>query len=187
MPLWAWVVAVLGSVVAGYVVWTFNRLVGLSKRADGAWGDIDVQLKRRWDLVPALVETVKGYAGHESSTLREVVEARTRASESAEGRPGGRGGAERSLAAAVGGVFALAEAYPALKASENFLGLQKSLTDVEDHVQYARRYYNAVVRDYNTLTETFPAMLVASAAGFGPRDYFQLDGGNERAAPVVKI
>ncbi|MFO0953602.1 MAG: LemA family protein [Isosphaeraceae bacterium] len=170
-----------------YLVWTYNRLVGLSKRADGAWSDIDVQLKRRWDLVPALVETVKGYTGHESSTLQAVTEARARATESASGSPQGRGGAERSLASAVGGVFALAEAYPDLKASRNFLDLQKSLTEIEDSVQYARRYYNAVVRDYNTLTETFPTLLVASAGGFARRDFFQLDDPSERAAPQVRL
>ena len=187
MELVLWVVGGLAAAVVLYVIWTYNRLVGLVKRAEGAWSDIDVQLKRRWDLVPALVETVKGYAGHESSTLREVTEARTRATESAARTPGGRGASERSLAAAVGGVFALAEAYPDLKASRNFLDLQKSLTEVEDNVQYARRYYNAVVRDYNTLVESVPSMLVASPAGFAPRDFFQLDDAAERAAPQVRL
>ena len=179
-----WLV-VLIAVPVVYAGWTYNRLVGLGKRADGAWSDIDVQLKRRWDLVPALVEAVKGYTKHESGTLEKVVEARTRAS--AGGSPADRGANERSLASAVGGVFALAEAYPELKASGNFLSLQKSLTEVEDNVQYARRYYNAVVRDYNTLTATFPALFVASAGGFRPRDFFQLDDPSERAAPQVKL
>jgi len=177
---------VSGAIVL-YVAWTYNRLVGLGRRADGAWSDIDVQLKRRWDLVPALVETVKGYAGHEAGTLRDVTEARTRAAATVEQTPAQRGGAERSLAAAVGSVFALAEAYPDLKASQNFLGLHRSLTEVEDNVQYARRYYNAVVRDFNTLVETVPSMLVASAGGFAPRDFFQLDDPAERAAPQVRL
>jgi LemA protein len=180
-----WVVWVIVGAVVLYVAWTYNRLVGLNKRADGAWSDIDVQLKRRWDLVPALVETVKGYAGHESGTLEKVTEARTRATSAQ--APSDRGGAERSLAAAVGGIFALAEAYPDLKASKNFLDLQKSLTEVEDNVQYARRYYNAVIRDYNTLTATVPSMLVARAGGFAPRDFFQLDDAAERAAPQVRL
>jgi LemA protein len=181
-----WVVGVVSGAVVLYVAWTYNRLVGLGKRADGAWSDIDVQLKRRWDLVPALVETVKGYAGHESSTLREVTEARTRATANAAQKPSDRGAPERCLAAAVGGVFALAEAYPELKASQNFLDLQKSLTEIEDNVQYARRYYNAVVRDYNTLVASVPSMFVASATGFAPRDYFQVDDA-ERAAPQVRL
>jgi LemA protein len=183
--------AVVGVVVAALAVAAvlYNRLVSLSKRADGAWSDIDVQLKRRWDLVPALVAAVQGYAGHEAGTLEKVVEARNRAaSASAAGEsPAGRGESERSLADAVGKVFILAEAYPDLKASQNFLDLQKSLAEIEDNVQYARRYYNAVVRDYNTLTETFPSVLVASAAGFAPRDYFQLDSPTERSAPVVRV
>jgi LemA protein len=182
-----WIVGILAALFALYVGWTYNRLVALSKRADGAWSDIDVQLKRRWDLIPALVETVKGYAGHESGTLEKVVAARGRATEAAAGPIGSRGESERGLAAAVGGIFALAEAYPDLKASTNFLGLQKSLTDVEDHVQYARRYYNAVVRDLNTLIETFPSMAVASLGGFRPRDYFQLESDSERAAPQVRL
>jgi LemA protein len=184
--VWWWLGGLLALVLV-YAGWTYNRLVGLSKRADGAWSDIDVQLKRRWDLVPALVETVKGYAGHESGTLREVVEARSRATASADGPLADRGASERGLAAAVGGVFALAEAYPDLKASHNFLDLHRSLTEIEDNVQYARRYYNAVVRDYNTLTASFPAMLVAAPAGFRPRDYFQLDDAAERAVPQVRL
>ena len=185
--MWWWIVGAVAAAVVGYSGWTYNRLVALSKRADGAWSDIDVQLKRRWDLVPALVETVKGYAGHESGTLQQVVAARARATESASGPPSGRGESERGLAAAVGGVFALAEAYPDLKASANFLGLHRSLTQVEDNVQYARRYYNAVVRDLNTLVATFPALLLASPAGFRPRDYFQLESDAERAAPQIRL
>lgn len=180
------IVAIL-AIPLVYVVWTYNRLVSLSKRADGAWSDIDVQLKRRWDLVPALVATVKGYAGHESNTLERVVEARSRATSHAAEPPAARGESEQSLASAVRGIFALAEAYPDLKASTNFLELQKSLTEIEDNVQYARRYYNAVIRDLNTLVESFPPMLVAGPAGFTPRGYFQLESEAERAAPQVKL
>lgn len=177
-----WIVGGVVLLALGYVAWTYNSLVGLSKRADGAWSDIDVQLKRRWDLIPSLVETVKGYAGHESSTLREVVDARSRASQA--GTIAQRGPSEIGLSTAVTRLFAVAEAYPDLKASENFQNVHKTLVDIENNVQYARRYYNAVIRDYNTLTETFPATLVASATGFAPRSYFQLDDA-ERAVPQV--
>jgi LemA protein len=168
--------------VLGYLVWTYNQLVSLSKRADGAWSDIDVQLKRRWDLVPALVETVKGYMRHESTTLEQVVEARGRAVNS--GTIPQRSDSERTLSTAVGHLFGLAEAYPELKASQNFQGLQRSLVEIENNVQYARRYYNAVVRDWNTLVGSIPSLWVAAAAGYAERPYFQLDEA-ERAAPRV--
>jgi LemA protein len=180
-------VGLVSAALVAYAAWTYNRLVALNKRADGAWSDIDVQLKRRWDLVPALVAAVKGYAAHESGTLEGVVAARARATEAASGPVAGRGESERSLAAAVSGIFALAEAYPDLKANQNFLDLQKNLAQIEDQVQYARRYYNAVVRDLNTLVESFPSLLVAAPAGFRPRDYFQLANEAERAAPRVAI
>jgi LemA protein len=179
-----WIAGIALLAVLGYVVWTYNHLVALGKRALAAWSDIDVQLKRRWDLVPALVETVKGYARHESATLERVVEARNRATQSESIAQ--RSDTEQNLSVAVGRIFALAEAYPELKANEGFLGLQKSLVDLENSLQYARRYYNAVVRDWNTLVETFPSGLVARAAGFGERQYFELDDA-ERAAPQVTL
>jgi LemA protein len=179
-----WIPAFAVAIALVYIVWTYNRLVSLSKRADAAWSDIDVQLKRRWDLVPALVETVKGYARHESSTLEHVVAARGQATQA--GSITDRGQTEQNLAAAVGRLFAIAEAYPDLKASENFQGLHKSLVDIENNVQYARRYYNAVVRDWNTLVGAVPSMWVAGAVGYGERPYFQLDE-SERAAPQVKF
>jgi LemA protein len=177
-----WIVVGGVLLVLAYVGWTYNRLVGLSKRADGSWSDIDVQLKRRWDLIPSLVETVKGYASHESKTLKEVVDARSLATQA--GSIPQRGQSEGGLSSAVGRLFAVAEAYPDLKASPGFRDLHKSLVDIEDNVQYARRYYNAVVRDFNTLTETFPSTLVAAATGFSQRPFFQLDDA-ERAAPRV--
>jgi LemA protein len=179
-----WIVAGVVGLVIVYLAWTYNRLVSLGRRADGAWSDVDVQLKRRWDLVPALVETVKGYARHESGTLEEVVQARTRATQA--GSVPERGATEQTLSGAVGRLFAVAEAYPDLKAGRNFQELHRSLVDVENHVQYARRYYNAVVRDLNTLIEGFPSSLVASATGFTPRAFFQIDEG-ERAAPRVSF
>ncbi len=179
-----WIAGITIVAVVAYVVWTYNRLISLSKRADAAWSDIDVQLKRRWDLVPALVETVKGYARHESSTLEDVVAARGRASQASSVSE--RGQSEQNLGAAVGRLFALAESYPELKANASFLGLHKSLVDVEDTLQYARRYYNAVIRDWNTLVQTFPSGLVARAAGFRERPYFQLVEA-ERSAPQVNF
>jgi LemA protein len=179
-----WIVGSVVVLVLVYLAWTYNRLVSLNKRADGAWSDIDVQLKRRWDLVPALVETVKGYARHESTTLENVVESRAQATQA--GSLAQRGESELGLSTAVGRLFAVAEAYPGLKASQNFQELQKSLVEIENNVQYARRYHNAVVRDLNTLIESFPSNLVASAMGFGERSYFQLDE-TERAAPRVSF
>jgi len=179
-----WIVAGVVALALAYLALTYNRLVGLSKRADGAWSDIDVQLKRRWDLVPTLVETVKGYAEHESETLRRVVEARSRA-EGAE-TIAERGISEHGLSDAVRRLFAVAEAYPDLKAGRNFADLHKALVDIENHVQYARRYYNAVVRDYNTLTQAFPSSLIAGAAGFAERNYFQIDQA-ERETPRVDL
>ena len=132
-----WIVGSVLVLVLFYLGWAYNQLVSLNKRADGAWSDIDVQLKRRWDLVPALVETVKGYARHESSTLEDVAQARWQATQA--GSLTERGESERGLSTAVGRLFALAEAYPELKASQNFQELQKSLVDIENNVQYARR------------------------------------------------
>ena len=177
-----WIVGTTVVVVVAYLVWTYNQLVGSSKRADAAWSDIDVQLKRRWDLVPTLVETVKGYAHHESSTLERVVEARGQAVQSTSIAE--RGNREQDLAAAVSRLFAVVEAYPDLKANQNFQSLHKTLVEVEDNIQYARRYYNAVVRDWNTLVGSIPSGWVAAAAGYGERAYFQLDDA-ERAAPRV--
>ncbi|WP_337173307.1 LemA family protein [Paludisphaera sp.] len=177
-----WIAVGAASLALVYLAWTYNRLIGLSRRADGAWSDVDVQLKRRWDLVPTLVETVKGYARHESGTLEEVVRARAEATRAATVPE--RGATEGSLSGAVGRLFAVAESYPELKAGRNFQDLHQALVDVEDHVQYARRYYNAVVRDLNTLIEGFPSSLMARAAGFAPRAFFQIDVA-ERSAPRV--
>ena len=179
-----WVAAIVLALALGYAVWTYNRLVSLNRRADGAWSDIDVQLKRRSDLVPALVETVKGYARHEQETLERVVGARTRAVQS--GPIPERGQSEWDLSAAVKGLFAIAEAYPELKANQSFEGLQRSLVEIENNIQYARRYYNAVVRDWNTLVDAIPSTWIAAAAGYRERPYFQLDE-SQREAPRVTL
>src|SRR5215510_9044885 len=151
------------------IVVTYNKLVGLRQRSEEAWSDIDVQLKRRTDLVPNLVETVKGYAAHERTTLDQVVRARGAAVAAA---PETRAQAENQLTGALRQLFALAEAYPELKANTNFQSLQQSLSGIEDSVQDSRRYFNAVVRDLNTLIASFPANVIASFFRFTPRGYF---------------
>jgi len=166
------------------IIFFYNGLVRLRVQCDGAWADIDVQLKRRYDLIPNLVETVKGYASHEAQTLDAVVRARSRAM-SAEG-PAARGAAEGELTQALKTLFAVAEAYPELRASENFGELQRTLSSIEDAIQNARRYYNAVVRDLNTRVAQFPSNLVALSFRIGPREFFEIDGA-ERAVPQVRF
>ncbi len=175
--------------VGAWVIWLYNRFVGLQQRSEQAFSDIDAQLKRRHDLVPALVETVKGYAGHEKNTLEEVVRRRGEATsmEGGTAPSGGQVRAENFLAQALRGVFALAEAYPDLKASERFAGLQSELAVIEDDLQNARRYYNAVVRDLNTTIAAFPNLLVARVFGFDRRDFFELDSPLERDAAKVDL
>ncbi|MBR9990251.1 MAG: LemA family protein [Gemmatimonadetes bacterium] len=162
----------------------YNGLVQLKVRAESAWSDIDVQLKRRHDLVPNLVETVKGYATHEKGTFEAVVDARSRAM-SAQG-PASRAEAENMLTGALKSLFALAEAYPQLRAAENFGQLQQQLSGIEDAIQNARRYYNAVVRDLNTKIQQFPSNVIARAFGFREREFFEI-GEGESAVPRVSF
>lgn len=174
----------VGLLVIGVVV-IYNNLVRLRVRAESSWSDIDVQLKRRHDLIPNLVETVRGYAGHERETLESVVQARTRAV--AARSPGESSRAEGELTRTLQALFALAENYPQLRASENFGQLQSSLAMIEEAIQNARRYYNAVVRDLNTKIHQFPSNLVAQSFGFQEREFFELDSDAERAAPRVQF
>lgn len=181
-------IAVLAAVL-GWGIWRYNHLVRLQQRARQSWADIDAQLKRRHDLVPALVETVRGYAGHERSTLEEVVAQRAAAAAAARQRqaPEQRADSENQLAGALRRLFALAEAYPDLRASERFGMLQEQLAEIENHLQHARRYYNAVVRDFNIAQSTFPDLVVARSLGFQPRDFFQLESPLERRAVPVRL
>ena len=179
-----WILIVLLVIVVA-VVGMYNSLVRLRVRADGAWADIDVQLKRRWDLIPNLVQTVKGYASHEKDTLEAVINARNRAM-SAQG-PSEKGEAESALTGALRQMFALSEAYPNLRAVESFTELQGTLNEIEGAVQNARRYYNAVVRDYNTKTQVFPANLLAGMFGFTAREFFSLEDESQRDAPEVSF
>lgn len=177
-----WWLLAIGVVVVGAVV-VYNRLVGLRNRAAAAWSDIDVQLKRRHDLVGNLVDTVKGYAAHEAHTLQQVTDARARAESATGGGPRAAGQAEQALMGQLRTIFALAESYPDLKASQNFQELQRSLAELEDAVQNARRYYNAVVRDFNTRIQSVPDVFVARAFGFTERELFGLDDPAEAKAP----
>jgi LemA protein len=179
-----WFVIILAALVVGAVL-IYNSLVRLRVRVQGAWADIDVQLKRRYDLIPNLVETVKGYAGHERETLEAVINARNRAM-SATG-PADKAAAENMLTGALKSLFALSEAYPQLRAVESFTGLQESLEEIETAVQNARRYYNAVVRDYNTKIDVFPSNMVANAFRFQKEEFFELTEEAEREAPKVSF
>jgi LemA protein len=175
-------IIVLVVVVVAVVM--YNALVKLRQQVDGAWADIDVQLKRRYDLVPNLVETVKGYASHEKETLERVVSARS-AAMSAQG-PAAKAEAEGMLTGALKSLFALSEAYPQLQAANNFRDLQATLSQIEEQVAQARRYYNAVVRDYNTRTQTFPSVLIARGFGFTTREFFEVDEA-EKSVPKVSF
>ena len=177
------IVVVVGLVL--YLMTAYNGLVRLKVQCDNAWSDIDVQLKRRYDLIPNIVETVKGYAAHEKGTLEAVVSARNQAI-SAQG-PAAKGEAEGMLTGALRQVFALAEAYPQLRAVESFTQLQNTLNEIEDTLQNARRYYNAVVRDFNTMIEQFPSNIVAGMGNFKEREFFQVSAPAEREAPKVSF
>ncbi len=176
----AGLVLLVALVIGGY-----NNLVRLKVQCENAWADIDVQLKRRYDLIPNLVETVKGYAGHEKSTLEAVINARNRAM-SAQG-PAAKAEAEGMLTGALKSLFALAEAYPQLRAVESFTSLQGTLSQIEDTVQNARRYYNAVVRDLNTKIAQFPTNIIAGMFSFKPREFFEVTAAAEREAPKVSF
>ena len=168
-----WVVVVALALVVAYVVYLFNRLVALRNRVDNGWSQIDVQLRRRYDLIPNLVETVKGYAAHERELFEEVTQARSRAM-AAEG-VGDQAGAENQVTRGLRQLLAVAENYPALKANEGFLALQEELTATESKIAYARQFYNDQVMRLNTTVQSFPSNLVASAFHFAPREFFDID------------
>src|SRR6202140_5279981 len=168
-----------------FLTMSYNGLIRLKVQCDNAWSDIDVQLKRRYDLIPNIVETVKGYAAHEKGTLEGVVAARNQAM-SAQG-PAAKGEAEGLLTGALRQVFALAEAYPQLRAVESFTQLQGTLNQIEDTLQNARRYYNAVVRDFNTRIAQFPTNLVAAMGSFKPHEFFEISAPAEREVPKVSF
>jgi LemA protein len=178
------ILLLLGVALVGWAIFVFNRLVGLRNQTRAAWADIDVQLARRHDLVPQLVAAVQGYTGHERGVLTAVTELRAQAV--AERSPAKLGQVESALEQALGRLFALKESYPDLKASENFVQLQRDLVAVEEHLQFARRFYNGAVRDYNTAIQRVPDMAVARAFGFTDAEFFQATAG-ERAATGVGL
>jgi LemA protein len=180
-----WILLAVVVVLGLWAVLVYNGLVELRVRADNAWSDIDVQLKRRYDLIPNLVETVKGYAGHEQRVFTQVTEARSQAMQAT--GPKAKEAAEGMLTGALKSLFAVAENYPQLRANENFTGLQGSLSQVEEALQGARRYYNAVVRDYNTKCAVVPDRFIAQLGGFAPKDLFQLEAAEEARAPKVSF
>ncbi|MEE8189032.1 MAG: LemA family protein [Kiloniellales bacterium] len=169
------------AAAAGYVIVTYNGLVSFKNRVAEAWSDIDVQMKRRYNLIPNLIETVKGYVKHERETLESVTRARAEAMAN-QGRPGEQAQSENMLAGALKSLFALAENYPELKANQGFLDLQGDLAEVEDKIQAARRYYNGSVRDLNVKIEQFPSNLVARAFKFIQAEFFELDEAEAAAA-----
>lgn len=179
-----WVVLGLVALVAGYVMVTYNRLVHLRQKVNEAWSDIQVQMKRRYNLIPNLVETVKGYAGHEKSTLEDVVKARNAAMGN-DGSPASQAGSENILTGALKSLFALSESYPDLKASNNFRELQGELSELEDFIQKARRYYNGTVRMINVMIQQFPSNMVARQFAFTMAEFFEVD--EAEAEAVAKV
>ena len=178
-----WIILIVVLIITAWFVLAYNGFVRLVNQTKEAWADIDVQLKRRYDLIPNLVEAVKGYAAHESDVFAKVTEARANAL-SAQG-PTAKGQAENALTGALKSVFAVAEAYPQLRAVESFTNLQNELSDTENKIQAARRFYNGNVRDLNTKVETFPANLIAGLFHFEKQDFFQLEADSSAREPVA--
>jgi LemA protein len=180
-----WVLIVVIVLAGLWIIGSYNRFVSLVNRAKEAWSDIEVQLKRRYDLIPNLVETVKGYAKHESSAFENVTKARATAMNA--GSLEDKSKAEIGLAGALKSVFAIAEAYPELKANQNFLALQGELSDTENKIQAARRFYNGNVRDLNILIEQFPGNIVANLFRFTKMEFFELEADEQAAKQPVKV
>jgi LemA protein len=170
-----WIILVLLALVVLYVVVAYNGLVKVRNRIENGWSQIDVQLKRRYDLIPNLIETVKGYAAHEKGTLEAVIQARNAAMSAQSGSVSDKAAAENGLTGTLKSLFALSEAYPDLKANQNFLALQEELTGTEDKIAYSRQYYNDEVRSYNTKIQSFPTSMLAAKFAFAKREYFQID------------
>ena len=181
-----WIVLGLVALVLIWIVATYNTLVRLRQHCRESWSSIDTELRRRYDLIPNLVETVKGYASHERETLEAVIEARTRASHSA-GSPQSQAKDENAFVGALRQLFAVSEGYPALKASENFIKLQEELANTEDRIQAARRFYNANVRDMNTRIEVFPSNVIANTFSFARQEFFEIEDASIRRPPSVDL
>ncbi len=182
-----WILLLIIVVAAGYAIFIYNSLVRNRQLAEEGWSGIDVQLKRRADLIPNMLETVKGYMTHERQTLEAVTEARASVQAAGNAGPAERGRAEGMLTQALGKLFAVAEAYPDLKANTTFLEFQGSLQTVENEIQMSRRYYNGTVRNLNVTVESFPSNIVANMFQFSKAEYFELDNPNDRAVPDVSF
>jgi LemA protein len=183
-----WIVGILLIVLVFIVIWfisIYNRLVGMRNNVEASWQQIDVQLQKRYDLIPNLVETVKGYASHEKEVFQRVTEARANCINASGAQA--QGEAENMLTGALKSLFAVAEAYPDLKANQNFLMLQQELSSIENKIAYSRQHYNDVVRAYNTLQQQFPANMVAGMAGSRPADYFEIEEAAAREVPKVSF
>jgi LemA protein len=182
-----WVILALVVVAVGYAITIYNGLVKNRQMVEEGWSGIDVQLKRRTDLIPNLMETVKGYMTHERETLEAVTNARAAATSAANGTPEQRAAAEGQLSSALGRLIATAEAYPDLKANTNFLEFQTALQTVEDEIQMSRRYYNGAVRNLNVQVESFPSNIIANVFKFIKAQYFELENEADRQVPSVKF
>ena len=183
-----WIIIIVIGFLGLIVIGMYNALIRLKNRVDEAWSDIDVQLKRRYDLIPNLVETVKGYAAHERETLEKVVQARNAAMAAQSGGDAKKQAeAENVLSSTLKSIFALAESYPNLKANENFLELQRELSDTENKIQASRRFYNGNVRDFNTKLQIFPTNIIGNMLGFKSREYFEITEEKERENVSVKF
>ena len=185
--MFGWIVLILFIALLGYVVVAYNNLVRQRQLSQEGWSGIDVQLKRRADLIPNLLESVKGYMAHERETLEAVTHARAGAVAAGNGTPEQRAAAEGQLSAALGKFFAVAEAYPDLKASQNFVQFQAALQQTEDEIQLSRRYYNGTARDLNTAVESFPSNILANIFHFAKVQYFEIENAADRAVPTVKF
>lgn len=183
--MFGWILAGLALMLFIWAILLFNRLVARRSLAKEAWSGIDVQLKRRYDLLPKLVEAVKAYARHEELVQREAVQAREQAD--AQAGSAARAAAENALTGRLRGLLAVVEAYPELKASQGYLDLQQQISETEEQIQYARRYYNGTVRELNILVDAFPSNLVARRFGFAPMEYFEIELATQRESPALPL
>jgi len=180
-----YIIIAIVAILIFWVIFTYNRFISFVNRAKEAWSDIDIQLKRRYDLIPNLVSTVKGYATHENNAFENVTKARTAAIGASNIEQKGK--AENMLTGALKSVFAIAEAYPELKANQNFLELQRELSDTENKIQASRRFYNGTVRDMNTMIDSFPPNIIANVFNFAKMEFFELENGEEAARKPVEV
>ena len=181
--MWVWIILAIVAILVIVLITLYNRFVRLRNRVDNAWAQIEVQLKRRWDLIPNLVETVKGYAAHERGTFEAVTEARAAAQRA--GSPAETAAAEGILGQALGRLFAVAEAYPELQADENFRQLQSELAETENRIAVSRQVYNDTVLTFNNAIQTFPGVLIAGPFGFSKREFFDVEDDAQREVPQV--